>query len=121
MKRFLQFFSPDRAVIIGFILFLACVPSFVYCRTHHFCMYVHFQDEVTFLDKVNDVIWQFGFAVSIVLSFRSDITFRYAFLFASGVGFLFIASPLNLGGILILPFTAALCLFALACLIGWID
>ena len=121
MKRLLQFFSPDRATWIGFTLFIACVPSFVFCRTHHFCVFGHFQDEVTFLGKVNDLFWQFGFAVAMILSFRSGITFRYVFIFAMGAGFLFIASPLNFGGILILPVTGALCLFALAILIGWID
>lgn len=121
MKRFLQFFSPDRSIRIGFTLFLACVPSFVFCRTHHFGIYGHFKDELTFLDKVNDFFWQFGFVVSMILSFRSDITFRYVFTYAMGVGFLLIASPLNFGGILILPVTGALCLFALCCLLGWID
>ena len=121
MKRLLQFFSSDRATWIGFSLFLACVPSFVFCRTHHFCMYGHFQDEVTLLDRVNDLFWQAGFIVSFIFSFRTDITFRYAFIFAMGVGFLLVASPLNLGGILILPVTGALCLFALASLIGWIE
>src|ERR1035437_7548829 len=108
MKRLLQFFSPNRAISIGFTLFLACVPSFVFCRTHHFCMYGHFRDEVTFLGEANDLFWQSGFVVSIILSFRSGITFRYVFTFAMGVGFLLIASPLNFGGILILPVTGTL-------------
>ena len=121
MKRFLQFFSPDRATSIGFILFLVCVPSFVFCRTHHFCMYGHFQDEVALLARLNDVAWQGGFVVSMILSFRTDIIFRYVFIFAMGVGFLLVASPLNFGGILIFPVTGALCLFAIASLIGWVE
>ena len=121
MKRLLQFFSPERAISIGCILFLACVPSFVFCRTHHFCMYGHFQDEVTLLGRANDVLWQAGYVVSMLLSFRSDITFRYVFAFVMSVGFLLVASPLNFGGILIFPVTGAVCLFAIASLIGWIE
>jgi hypothetical protein len=121
MKRFLQFFTPDRAIIIGFTVFLVCVPCFVFCQTHHFCMEGHLQDKVTFLDKANDSFWQSGFVVAMLLSFRSGITFRHVFTFATSVGFLLIASPLNFGGILILPVTGAACLFAIASLIGWID
>ncbi len=121
MKRLLEFFSPDRATAVGFILFLVCVPFFVFCRTHHFCMFGHLQDAVTVWDTVNDWFWRFGFCGSIILGFRSGITFRYVFTFALAVGFLMIASPLNLGGILIFPVTGAACLFALASLAGWID
>ena len=121
VKRLLQFFSPDRAISLGFTLFLVCVPGFVFCRTHHFCMYGHFQDEVTLLAGLNDFLWQAGFMVSMILSFRTDLTFRYVFTFTTGIGFLLIASPLNLGGILILPVTGALCLFAIASLFGWIE
>ncbi|MEI7808125.1 MAG: hypothetical protein WCJ07_06535 [Verrucomicrobiota bacterium] len=121
MKRLLEFFSPDRAASVGFILFLTCVPFFLYCRTHHFCMAGHLQDEVTFLDKANDMFWQVGFMVSIILSFRSGITFRYVFTFAMAVGFLLVASPLGVGGVLIFPVTGAAGLFALASLMGWID
>ena len=121
MKRVRKFFNPDRAIIIGFTVFLVCVPLFVFCRTHHFCVYGHFKDEVTFWDEANDVFWQSGFVVAIISSFRSGITFRYVFTFAISVGFLLIASPLNFGGILILPVTGAACLVAIASLIGWID
>ena len=121
MKRLLQFFSPDRAINIGFSGFLVCVPFFVFCQTHHFCIYGHFKDEVTFWGEANDVFWQSGFVVAMVLSFRSSITFRYVFTFAMSVVFLLIASPLGFCGILILPVAGALCLFAIACLLGWID
>ena len=121
MKRLLQFFSPGRAINIGFTVFLVCVPFFVLCRTHHFCMYGHFKDEATIWGEANDVFWQSGFILATLLCFRSGITFRYVFSFAMGVGFLLIASPLNLGGILILPVTGAAVLFALASLFGWID
>ena len=120
MKRFLKFFSPERATIICFLLFLACVPSFLFCRTHHFSVFGH-EYAVTFLDKANDVLWRLGFFIAMILIFRSDITFRYAFIFAMALGFLLVASPLNLCGILIFPITVAACLFAVACLIGWID
>ncbi len=121
MKRLLQFFCPDRAIVISFITFLACVPCFVFCRTHHFCMEGHLKDAVTFWDEANDVIWRSGFVIAMILCFRSEITFRYVFAFAMGVGFLLIADPQNLCGALILPVTGALGLFALACLLGWID
>ncbi len=81
----------------------------------------HLQDEVTFLDKANDWFWQLGFIASIILSFRSGITFRYAFIFSMAVGFLLIADPQNFFGILIFPIAGASCLFALAILVGWID
>jgi hypothetical protein len=121
MKRFLQFLSPDRATNFCFTTFLVCVPSFIFCRTQHFCMEGHLKDSVSFLDRANDALWWLGFVVAIILSFRSDITFRYAFIFSIGVGFLLIAVPYNLWGILILPVTVALGLFALACLLGWIE
>jgi hypothetical protein len=120
MKRLLEFFSPDRATLICFLLFLACVPFFVYCRIHHFTVFGH-EYAVTFLDKANDVAWRSGFFIAMILIFWSEIKFRYAFIFAMGVGFLQIASPLNFFGILILPVAGALCLFALAGLLGWIE
>jgi len=120
MKWLLKFLSPERVTLICFLLFLACVPFFVYCHSHHFTLFGH-ENAVTFLDRVNDVAWRSGFVIAMILVFRSEITFRYLFVFALGVGFLLIASPLNMCGILILPVTAAACLFALACLIGWID
>jgi hypothetical protein len=121
MERILQFFSPDRARLITFVSFLASVPSFLICRTHHFCVYGHFHEETTSLGYANDYFWQAGFGVALLLCFRCDITFRYAFIFAMSVGFLWVASPLNLCGVLIYPVTAAAGLFALASLIGWID
>lgn len=81
----------------------------------------HLQDEVVFLDKANDWFWQLGFIASILLSFRSGITFRFIFIFSTAVGFLLIASPLNLAAILIFPVLAACSLFAIGALIGWID
>ena len=121
MKRIFEFLSPDRANWIAFVTFLVSVPCFVICRSHHFCVYGHLAENVTFLGGINDYFWQSGFIVGMILSFRSGITFRYIFIFAMGVGFLWIADPRNLGGILIYPVTGALCLFALASLIGWID
>jgi hypothetical protein len=96
------------------------VPSFVFCLTHHYSGFGH-EFPVTFLGEANDVAWRLGFLIAMILVFRSGITFRYLFIFALGVGFLLIASPLNLCGILILPVTGALCFFALAALVGWID
>jgi hypothetical protein len=121
MKKLLEFLSPDRSLLISFILFLAAVPSFVFCRTHHFCIYGHLEDNVTYWGHANDYFWQTGFIGGVILSFRSGIAFRYLFTFGLGVGFLLVADPRNLGGILIFPVTGALCLFALACLLGWID
>ncbi len=63
----------------------------------------------------------FGFIISVVLAFRSEVTFRYAFIFALGVGFLFISDPRAVLGILEIPVQIVLCLFSIACLIGWID
>jgi hypothetical protein len=120
MKRLLKFFSPERATVISFLLFLACVPSFVFCRTHHFSAFGH-EYSTNFLDEANDVAWRLGFFIAMILIFRSEITFRYAFIFAMSVGFLLIASPLNFCGVLILPVTGALCLFALAVMLGWMD
>lgn len=120
MKWLLKFFSPERATLICFLIFLASVPFFVCCRTHHFSVFGH-EYAVTFLDKTNDAVWRLGFFIVMILIFRSEITFRLAFIFMMGVGFLLIASPLNFFGILILPVTGALGLFALAGLLGWID
>lgn len=121
MKKILNFLTPSRATFICFVAFLACVPSFIYCRNHHFCIYGHLQHEITFWEKANDLLWHSGFLVGMVLGFRSEIIFRYAFIFAMAVGFLLIADPRNLGGILILPVTAAAGLFAVAGLLGWLD
>ena len=121
MKRIFEFLSPDRANWIAFVTFLVSVPCFVICRSHHFCVYGHLAENVTFWGHINDYFWRSGFIVGMILSFRSEIAFRYLFVFAMGVGFLLIADPRNLGGILIYPATGALCLFALASLIGWID
>jgi len=76
-------------------------------------------DDFTPVAYVTDALWFVGFLCSIVLAFRSDITFRYVFVFALGVGFLFIADPRGISEILRIPVHAALCLFAIACLIGW--
>ena len=120
MKRLLKFFSHERATLTSFLLYIACVPSFVFCRTHHFSAFGH-EYSTNFLDKANDATWRLGFFIAMILIFRSEITFRYAFIFAMSVGFLLIASPLNFCGVLILPVTGALCLFALAGMMGWID
>ncbi len=121
MKRLLTFVNPERARLITFIWFLASVPCFLICRTRHFCVFGHLEDQTSFWDYANDVLWRSGFVVGMILCFRSDITFRYVFTFALSVGFLLCASPLGLLSILIYPVTAASCLFALASLLGWID
>jgi len=120
MKRLLNFFNPERATLFSFLLFFVCVPSFVFCRTRHFSALGH-EYSTNFLDEANDAAWRLGFFVAMILIFRSDITFCYAFIFAVSVGFLLIASPLNFCGVLILPVTGALCLFALAVMLEWID
>lgn len=121
MKRLIGFFSPDRSLRIGFVLFLAAVPFFVFYRTHHFGIYGHFKENLTILDRASDCFWEAGFVAAVILGFRTGITFRYIFTFALAVGFLLVADPRNLCGILILPVTGALCVFALACLLGWLD
>ena len=121
MKQIFAWLSPDRANLITFVSFLVSVPCFVICRSHHFCIYGHLPENVSDWGRINDYVWQLGFIAGMILCFRSGITFRYAFIFAIAVGFLWVASPLNLCGILIYPVAAAACLFSLACLLGWID
>ena len=75
----------------------------------------------TVLGYALDSIWVGGFALSVLMAFRSGITFRYAFIFALGVALLVVTNPVGLGDILGWRVHAALCLFALACLKGWID
>lgn len=65
-----------------------------------------------------DAIWVVAFGLAVVLAFLSGLTFRYAFVFALGVGFLFIADP---SGIVLWPAHVVLSVFAIACLKGWID
>lgn len=125
MKRILAFVSADRA---AWIAFLVASPAYLLCRSTHFCMGGHLPDHGN-LDHSHslivgfalDSIWVAAFGLAVVMSFMGGITFRYIFIFALGVGFLFIADPRGIGGILAWPVHAALCLFAIACLKGWID
>jgi hypothetical protein len=123
MKRILKFLSPDRATQIAFLSFLAASPAYHICRSKHFCMAGHLQhfDGYTSLAYLTDGLWIFGFLCSIVLAFRSDVTFRYVFLFALGVGFLFFADPRGIGGILQIPIHVSLGLFAIAGLLRWLP
>ncbi len=123
MKRILEFLSPDRATTGAFLSFLLASPAYYICRTRHFCIAGHLQhpDDFTPLACVTDGFWSIGFLCAMVLAFRSDVTFRFVFVFALGVGFLFLANPLGIGGVLWLPVLVALCLFAIACLMGWIP
>ena len=68
-----------------------------------------------------DTIWVGAFGLAVVLAFLSALTFRYAFAFALGVGFLFIADPRGVSGIVLWPAHLVLAVFAIACLRGWID
>lgn len=75
----------------------------------------------TALGYVTDTIWVVAFGLAVVLAFLSGLTFRYAFVFALGVGFLLIADPRGVSGIVLWPAHVALSVFAIACLKGWID
>ena len=119
----MKLLSPDRATRIAFLSFLAASPAYYNCRSRHFCMAGHLQhaDDYTPFAYLTDAMWIIGFVCSIILAFRSDVTFRYVFVFALGVTFLFFADPHGIGEILRLPVHIALCLFAVACLLGWIP
>jgi hypothetical protein len=123
MKRILEFLSPDRATRIAFLSFLVASPAYFICRSNHFCMAGHLQhsDDYTPLAYLTDGFWVIGFVCSIILAFRSDVTFRYVFMFALGVAFLCFADPRGIGGLLQIPVHVALGLFAIACLLGWIP
>ena len=125
MKRITKFISAERA---AWIAFLAASPAYVFCRWTHFCMGGHLPDHGdlghshrAMVGYALDSVWAVAFAFAAVMSFLSGITFRYSFIFALGVGFLFIADPRGLGEILAWPVHAALCLFVIACWKGWID
>lgn len=117
--------SPERAGWIAFVGFLAASPAYVLCRSTHFCMGGHLPDHgaaghshAVALGYLFDAIWVVAFGLAVVLAFLSGLTFRYAFVFALGVGFLFIADP---SGIVLWPAHVVLSVFAIACLKGWID
>jgi len=68
-----------------------------------------------------DTTWQAGFVSTILLVFRSDITFRYAFVYAILIGVLFFVAPMGLLSILTIPLLIACGAFWIACLLDWID
>jgi len=78
-------------------------------------------DDFTPLAKLTDTLWVAVFASSIVLAFRSEISFRIAFIFALGVGFLMVADPRGVGSLLQIPVHIVLCLISIGCLAGWIE
>lgn len=75
-------------------------------------------DDYTPLAIVTDGLWMSAFVGAILLVFKSDLVFRYAFIFALGVGSLFFA---GLGELVLLPIHVALCVFAVAALKGWLS
>lgn len=123
MKRLLEFLNPTRATQLGFLLFLVASPAYYICRSNHFSMAGHLQHsgDLTSLAVLTDGLWTIGFLTSSVLAFRSEISFRYVFVFALGVAFLFFGDPRGVGAILQIPVHIALCVFSIACLIGWIT
>ena len=125
VKRIRRFISAER---VAWIAVLAASPAYVLCRWTHFCMGGHLPDHgdlghshKAMVGYALDSAWAIAFALAVVMSFLSGITFRYSFIFALGVGFLFLTDPHGLSEILAWPVHAALCLFAIACWKGWID
>lgn len=127
-KRRTKFASAERASWIAFAAFLAVSPLYAWCQLTHYCMGGHLPDHpalghshATTLAFLLDGLWTVVFGAVAILAFFSGITFRYVFVFALGIGFLFVADPRGIGEILIWPVLVATCLFAIASLRGWID
>ena len=123
MNRIVHIFSPNRATLISFFSFLISSPAYDYCRLQHYnwstaglLQHVVDPDEVV-LSRLVDGVWICGFTCSVAAAFLSDISFRYVFVYALGVGLLSCCGP----NILVIPVQCALSLFALACLKGWIP
>ena len=123
MKAVLKSFGPDRSEQIAAIAFLGSAPFYVLCRLHHFCMAGHLKhsDDLTPFAYLTDGLWILGNLLAIILFFRSEISFRYAFLFFLGTVFLLFSSPIGLGGILQFPVLIVLGLFCVASLANWIP
>lgn len=120
MKRWLALLRHEKT---GWIIFLAALPAYCVCRLKHFCTAGHLAhpEDVSPLIYFTEPFWIVGFIFAIIAAFRSNITFRYAFVFASGVGALSITTPNGFSEILWLPLCILLGIFTLACLVGWID
>ncbi len=120
MKRWLALLRHEKT---GWIIFLTALPAYFVCRLKHFSAAGHLAhpDDLTPLIYFTEPFWIIGFILAMIGAFRSNIAFRYAFIFAAGVGALFIATPTGFSEILWLPLYIVLGTFTLACLLGWID
>jgi hypothetical protein len=122
MKRLLDFLAPDRSARIAFLSFLAVSPAYFLCGQQHYCIGGHLSDLEDFevLPYLTDTLWVVGFLISILLAFRTGITFRYVFVFALGVGSLF-AFPPGLNSLVGFGIHVTLCALAVCFLCDWID
>ena len=122
MNRLAHIFSSDRCPPIAFFLFVVSAPAYLLCRYRHFCMagYLQHPDDFTPFSRASDTLWFIGFILCGIMVFRSDIEFRFGFLFSLLIAFLLFSSPLGIGGILQIPILVLLFVFLLALLLGWI-
>ncbi|HEX7860599.1 MAG TPA: hypothetical protein VF773_09755 [Verrucomicrobiae bacterium] len=123
LNLILQFFSRDRCLRFSLVLFLTGSLFYYLCQTQHFCIGGHLlhPDDYTPLAPVTDVYWLIAFVGSILLIFRSELTFRYSFIFAFGVAFLLFSWRTELYNILGLAIHMGLAVFAIACWRSWIE
>jgi hypothetical protein len=101
VERLRPIVSAER---VAWMVFLAASPASVFCRWTHFCMGGHLPDHgdqghahKAILGYAWDPVWAIGFGLAVVMSFQSSLTIRYSFIFALGVGFLFIADARGFG------------------------
>ena len=119
----MQFLSRDRCLRFSLILFFSASIFYALCQSRHFCIGGHLlhPDDYTPLARVTDAYWLIAFVASILLIFRSELTFRYSFIYSIAVIFLLISWRSGVYGILGLPVQLALTVFAIACWRGLID
>jgi len=118
MRKHLELLSPERSTQAAFLLFLVTSPAYGVCRFNHFWCHGHYglADNATPIEYVTDGLLIVGFVLSVLLAFRSDISFRYVFLYGLGIGLVCYSAP----NILVCGVYVALLLFAVGCLLGWI-
>src|SRR5262245_8726604 len=121
MRRFLDHFDEGRSLGWFFFAFILGSAGYMVCQTSHFCMGGHnaHPEEVseTFLARCVDAFWISAFVLSMLLIFKSGITFRYVFVFSIGMVLLFFCGYDLIG----IPLHSLLAVIAIAFRAGWID
>ena len=114
-------FAPDVCLKLATAIFLLAGLAYLLCRSQHFCRAGHERHFESLWPYLMDAIWQAGFIAAIFLAYRSDIKFRYAFVYTALNGLLFFATPMNLLSVLAIPLLIVCGVFWIACLLDWID